>query len=296
MNLIDFILALSVTVIWGFNFAVIKLGMTAIDPYLLAAIRFTLCALPAVFFIPRPKVKIQYLAGYGIMLGVFLWGLSYAGIYLGLSAGLASLVLQCTVFFTIIFGVFFFNEKISRYQVIGTITAFCGLGSVFLITDGSTTLIGILLVILGALSWSIANIILKKSATTEMFAFIIWSSLFSPIPLLLISTYMTGSDKIITSLVNIDKKAIFSILFTVYPVTLLGYSIWNHLLKKYPLSTVAPLSLFVPVFGMVGSMIIFDEKLTKFKLIAMSLIIMGLLINIFGRKVWNLIFRSLVRF
>jgi O-acetylserine/cysteine efflux transporter len=296
MKAFDFILALSVTVIWGLNFAVIKLGMAAMDPYLLAAIRFALCAFPAIFFISKPKVKIQYLAGYGIMLGVFLWGLAYAGIYLGLSAGLASLVLQCTVFFTIIFGAIFFNEKISKYQIIGAIISFCGLGSIFLITDGSTTFLGILLVILGALSWSIANIFLKKSATTEMLAFMIWSSIFSPIPLLLISYFMTGSDKMISSIMNIDKKSIFSILFTVYPVTLLGYSIWNHLLRKYPLSTIAPLSLFVPIFGMLGSMIIFDEKLTQFKLIAMLLIIVGLLINIFGRMVWNWISRILFRF
>ena len=82
------------------NFSIIKVGLVSFDPYLLAAIRFVLCALPAIFCIPRPTVKWGFLVAYGVMFGVLQWGLVYAGIYFGLSAGLASLVLQLAVFFT----------------------------------------------------------------------------------------------------------------------------------------------------------------------------------------------------
>ncbi len=39
------LLALSITAIWGVNFSVIKLGFSSVDPFILAGIRFTLCAL-----------------------------------------------------------------------------------------------------------------------------------------------------------------------------------------------------------------------------------------------------------
>ena len=80
---------------------------------------------------------------------------------------------------------------------------------------------------------------------------------------------------------------LFSILFQVYPTTLLGYAVWNGLLNKYPVSTVAPLTLFVPVFGMLGSVLIFGESLPGYKWLAMACILMGLLINRFGSGWWR---------
>lgn len=55
-------LAVLVTAVWGFNFPITKLGLAAIDPLLLTAIRFTLAALPWVFFIRRPQVGLHWLA------------------------------------------------------------------------------------------------------------------------------------------------------------------------------------------------------------------------------------------
>lgn len=76
MKLRHLLLALSITAIWGLNFSVIKLGLTTVDPFILAGIRFTLCALPAIFFIPKPDVPWRYIAGYGLVFGVGLWALS----------------------------------------------------------------------------------------------------------------------------------------------------------------------------------------------------------------------------
>ena len=51
------LLAVLITAIWGINFSVIKLGLQEVDPFILAGIRFLLCALPALFFIAKPDVK-----------------------------------------------------------------------------------------------------------------------------------------------------------------------------------------------------------------------------------------------
>jgi O-acetylserine/cysteine efflux transporter len=58
-----------------------------------------------------------------------------------------------------------------------------------------------------------------------MFGFMVWSSLVAPIPLLLLSFGFSGPDRIAQSLASIDAMAVFSILFQVYPTTLLGYAI-----------------------------------------------------------------------
>ncbi|MSE17952.1 EamA family transporter, partial [Pantoea agglomerans] len=104
MKLTHLLLAVMITAIWGVNFSVIKLGLQAVDPFILAGIRFTLCALPALFFIKKPDVPWRYLISYGLVFGIGLWGLVNLGIKTGLSAGIASLLLQFSAFFTLLLG------------------------------------------------------------------------------------------------------------------------------------------------------------------------------------------------
>jgi O-acetylserine/cysteine efflux transporter len=277
-------LAVLITIIWGLNFSVIKIGLKSVDPFVLAGIRFSLCALPAVFFIKRPDAPWRYLVAYGLAFGVGLWGVVNLGIQTGLSAGIASLVLQFSAFFTILLGSMVFREAISKYQIAGLVVALFGLLSIISITDGTVTLPGVALVIFGAVSWSVANIIIKKSRTKEVLAFLVWSSIFSPIPLFTIAYLTHGTAGYASLSTQLDLVAVLSILFQAYPTTVFGYWIWNSLLKKYPVSTVAPLSLLVPVFGMLGSIAIFKETLTPAKVLAIILIVTGLVIGLYGKQ------------
>ena len=285
------LLALSITAIWGLNFSVIKLGLSSVDPLILAGIRFTLCALPAIFFIAKPDVQWRYIIGYGLVFGIGLWGLVNLGIKSGLSAGIASLVLQFSAFFTILLGSWVFKEAISRYQLAGMGIACCGLLSILSIVDGTVTTVGLLLVLLGAVAWSAANVIIKKARTTQVFAFLVWSSAFSPIPLFALDYAVNGSAGYSALVNQLDYRAVLSILFQVYPNTLFGYWVWNSLLKRYPVSTVAPLSLLVPVFGLLGSVMIFDESLSFNKILAVVLIVAGLGVGLYGQRVFRAVFK-----
>lgn len=278
------LLAISITAIWGLNFSVIKLGLSTVDPLILAGLRFTLCALPAILFIGKPDVQWRYIIGYGLVFGIGLWGVVNLGIKAGLSAGIASLVLQFSAFFTILLGAWVFKEKVSRSQLAGMAIALGGLLSILSIVDGTVTAAGLILVLLGALAWSAANIINKKARTTQVFAFLVWSSAFSPIPLFALEYAVNGSAGYSALLHQLDYRAVLSILFQVYPNTLFGYWVWNSLLKQYPVSTVAPLSLLVPVFGLLGSVMIFDEHLSLNKVIAVVLIVAGLGVGLYGQR------------
>ncbi len=290
MKLHHLLLAILVTALWGLNFSVIKLGLTSVDPFILAGLRFTLCALPAIFFIPKPDVAWRYIIGYGLIFGIGLWGVVNLGIKTGLSAGIASLVLQFSAFFTMLLGAWVFKETITRYQLAGIGVALCGLSSIIFIADGSVTAAGLVLVLLGAAAWSVTNIINKKAGTKQVFAFLVWSSAFSPIPLFLLDYLVNGTSGYSALVNQIDHRAVLSILFQVYPNTLFGYWVWNSLLKQYPVSTVAPLSLLVPIFGMLGSVVIFDESLSSMKIVAVGLIVSGLAVGLYGQRIRNALF------
>jgi len=284
MTIKDFIIAVSIMFIWGVNFSVIKLGLNSLDPFMLSALRFLLCAVPLVFFIPKPKVPFKFIISYGLFFGVGLWGLVSLGIYYGISAGVASLVLQMGAFFTVIFAYFTLDEKIDMSKKLGILLAFAGIGIILSVTDGSVTILGIVLILLAALFMAATNIIVKKAQTKQIFSFFVWSSLFSPIPLFILAFFTQGETVFLNFFDSLDNNAIFSILFQVYPTSLLGYWVWNSMLNKYPASSVAPLGLLVPIFGLMGSYLIFDEHIGIMKILACTLIIAGLAVNTFGSR------------
>ncbi|MDQ0914702.1 EamA family transporter [Paenibacillus sp. V4I5] len=136
----------------------------------LAGMRFLLCAVPLIIFIKKPTVSMKFIVSYGLVFGVGLWGLVSLGIYFGASAGVASLVLQMSAFLTVIMSYFVLRENMDAVKKIGFLLALAGLVCIIGVADGSVTYVGLSLVLVGAFSWSIANIIVKKSGVKEIFS------------------------------------------------------------------------------------------------------------------------------
>ncbi|PKI13982.1 EamA family transporter [Colwellia sp. 12G3] len=280
MNNKDLLLAIFVMIVWGLNFSVIKLGVSEIDPLLLTALRFTFAVIPTIFFVKRPQVKWRYLVAYGLTFAIGVWGMGSWSIQAGLSAGMASVLMQMNVVISLLVGYFLLKETVTSMRVVGSIIAISGLLLSVSVTDGSVTMLGLLLIILASLSWSITSLIVKKAGTKEVFAFSIWGMLFAPIPLFSLAYLQSDHQQLLSLNLLMNSSVIFSVLFQAYPVTLFGYWVWNRLLVKYPLSTVAPLSLLVPIFGLLGSAIFYQEQIGLVKAIACLLVIAGLMIGL----------------
>lgn len=280
MKVSHFLLALCVIFLWGMNFSFMKMGLSQMDPFILTALRFLFAAVPAVFFIKRPQVSFSIIALYGLVFGVGLWGMMTLAINAGVSAGMASLLLQSSAFISVIIGVIFFKEVVGVIKLIGLFIAISGLVLSMTITDGSITILGCIFVIIAASAMSASLLIVKWAQVKEMFSFIVWSCLFAPIPLLLLSWVTFGTQGFINFAGNVGPVGWFSILIQAYPVTLFGYWIWNRLVVIYPMSTMAPLTLLIPIFGFIGSMYFYNEAFEGQKAVACILIIIGISINV----------------
>ncbi|NNA87489.1 EamA family transporter [Pseudomonas fragi] len=273
-------LAVLVTAVWGLNFPVTKLGLAAIDPLLLTALRFTLAALPWVFFVKRPPIAIKWLAAYGLIFGVAMWAMINLGIEWGVPPGTAALLIQFSAFFTMGWGVLLFREQLSYAQMLGMGLAVLGLISIILASPGQGTTLGYALLLVSALSWSVGNVIIKQSKVREMFAFVVWASVFPPLPLLLLTWLAHGSAPFTALVTHFEWVALFSLLFQVYAATHFCYWGWNLLLREYPVSRVAPLSLLIPVFGIAGSMLILGHRVGASEGVSIALILSALVVGL----------------
>lgn len=285
----DFIFAIIIMAVWGVNFSVIKLGMETLDSFTLNALRFSLCAFPLVFFVKKPDLAWKYIAAYGLLFGVGVWGMVGLGIHFGASAGVASLIIQLSAFLVVLLGAFVFKEKLNIGQYIGLGLALIGLLLIASVADGSATLLGIGLVMFAALCLSTSIIMFKYLQIKQMIGLLVWSSLFSPIPLFALAFFVNGTDAFSNLAANLTPLTIFSLLFQAYPTTLLGRLIFNNMIVKYPMSQVIPISFLVPIFGLFGSYLIFDEQIGEIKIISCALIIIGLIVSTF----WSQIYKAL---
>lgn len=286
----DLIAGTLVTIMWGANFSVIEMGLKALDPFILTFLRFLCCVVPAIFFVPRPReVDIKYLALYGTLFGAGMWWVVNFAMYNGLSAGLSSVFLQFSAFFTIVLSRIFFNERINLVHLTGMVLSMIGLTGIFLLSHEPSTTIGIGLVLIAALSWAVCNMIVKSQKPSDMIAFIVWSSAFSVPAIFVMTVAVKGIAPFIAIKSNLTTPAVVSILFQAYITTILGYMVWNNLMKKYPSSEVAPLSLLVPISGMLCSYFFFGEVISGYRLLAITLVIFGIGVFMNAGKILSLL-------
>ena len=279
----DLARALGVTFLWGLNFSLIGYCLAYIDPYTLAGLRFLLCAFPLVFFLPRPDVPAGYILAYGLCFGLGTWGLVNLGVQLGSSPGVSSIVLQTSALFTTGFGILLFGERMTVGKLAGLVLSCLGLALILELEDGSAALPGVLLVLAGAFFWGVSNSLVKRAAPDSQLAFLVWSSLVAPLPLFLVAWMQFGPPDPAALPGGGELIVLLGLLLaSSYLATLYAYYVWNQLISRYDLSRVAPLSLSVPVFGLLCAHLVFGEALGASKLIAGALVIGGLIVNVRG--------------
>jgi len=278
------LLALAVVAVWGTNFVVIKVALQALPPLLLGVLRFALAFLPALVFIPRPAVPWRKLAAYGVLIGAGQFGLLYLALDGRMAPGLASLVIQTQVFFTIGLAMVADGERVRAPQVLALVLATAGIGIIAAHTGGDTTLVGLGLVLTGALAWACGNQVARTMGRVPMLPMVVWSSAFALPPLLLLSLWFEGPARMAQGLAAADAGVWAAVVWQAVGNTLFGYAAWGWLMSRHPAATIAPMALLVPVFGMGASALLLAEALPAWKLGAAALVLAGLALNLLSHR------------
>lgn len=280
-----FLLALAVVAVWGTNFVVIRIGLNHLPPLLFATLRFCMVLVPMVFIVKRPAVSWANLAAYGLLIGAGQFGLLFVAMKGHISPGLASLILQTQVFFTIGMAMWISKERIQGFQVAALLLAVAGIVVIAAHGGGAATPLGVMLGLLAALSWSGGNIVARQAGPVNMLGYVVWASLFSIPPLFAMSLWLEGWPAIVQGVTSASLGTWLAVAWQAVGNTMFGYAAWGWLLARHPAATVTPMALLVPVFGMSASALILGEGLPAWKLIAAALVLTGLAVNMLWPKV-----------
>jgi O-acetylserine/cysteine efflux transporter len=278
------LLGLAVVAVWGSNFVVIKQALTALPSLTLAVLRFALVFLPAALFVPRPAVRWRVLVLYGLFIGAGQFGLLYTAMDGHITPGLASLVVQSQVFFTVGLSMLTLGERPRPFQWLALALAGGGIAAIAAMAtwrgEAELAPLGVGMVLLAAASWAAGNHTGRAAGRVPMLAFVVWSSLFAVPPLLLLSLWLEGPLRIASGVLAADATVWAAVLWQALGNSLFGYAAWGWLLARHPAASVAPLALGVPVFGMACSALWWGEAMPAWKLSAAALVIAGLALNL----------------
>ena len=282
-------LAVLVAAVWGTNFVVIKAGLREFPPFLFALLRFFFSAIPFLFFLPRPRTPWRWIVLYGALLGAGQFGLLFYAMRADISPGLASLVVQAQVFFTMALSAWIFRERLTPATLTGSAIAIAGLAFIASRLDASATPAGICEVLVAAFCWACANVCGKKAALQAerkfgMLAFVAWASLFAVPPLVVLTLVFDGYEASVHALAGAGLSAWISVAWQVLGNTLFAFAAWSFLLSRYDVSKVAPYALLIPVFGMATSALVLGEALPAWKVAGGVVVLGGIAIILFGAR------------
>ncbi len=278
------LLALAVVAVWGTNFVVIKLALNTFTPLWLGAMRFALVLVPAVLLLKRPPVPWRWLAAYGFFIGAGQFGLLFMAMKGHITPGLASLVIQSQVFFTIGFSVLLRGERLLPLQWLALALAVSGLLVIALHADADVTPLGVAMVLAAAMAWAVGNTVSQRAGRVNMLAFVVWGSLFSCPPLAALAWWVEGPNALLNGVSQATSSAWLAVAWQAVGNTLFGYVAWGWLLARHAAGTITPMALLVPIFGLASSAWWLAEAMPAWKLWATTLVLAGLALNLLAPR------------
>lgn len=288
-------LAALVALIWGVNFIAIDLGLRDTPPLLLVALRFTFVAIPLVFLVQRPAVPWRVIAGIGLAMSAGQFGLLFTAMHLGLPAGIAAVVLQVQMIFTIAIAALVLRERPTALQLVGAALGVAGLGVVALgrlegagATDAAggtlAVVVPLLVCVAAGLSWAIGNVVSRSAAGASGFGIVVWSALVVPVPMLMLSLLLDGPAVVGEAFATIGWETVVSVAYTAGLASLVGYSAWNLLLGRYPAGTVAPITLLVPPIGLAAGALVLGQVPNTVEAAGCAVLVAGVAVGQLRRR------------
>jgi len=253
------IAAMMVTVLfWGLNHVSVKIGVSDCPPLLYSATRLAIVAVALLPFASLPRGAWKSIVWISVWFGTLSLGLGSFGL-VGIDAATSALVTNVGTPFSILAGRIAFGEKFGKWRWIGVGVSFIGVA--LLAGEPRNAAPEYFLAAVAAMAcWAVGNVRIKALSHLSAVTLNAWVSLFGAIQLSALSLLFESNQ--VETLTSSAPAFYGSLLFAALGSSVIGHTVWNWLLHRHPISTIAPFNLLVPVVGFIGALVVLDEPLT----------------------------------
>ncbi len=275
------LLALIVPITWGLGFTLAKIGLEQFPTLLIMSIRFGIAGLVLVWFTKPPWGHMREIFMVALIGSTIQYGLTYNGLK-GIDASTGAILVQLEGPILALMGVFLLKEKLGITRALGMGLAVIGV----IIIAGEPRLDGqldsVLLLIVGSAVWAIAQIMVSRLKGISGITILAWVAIMATPQMFIASLLIEdGQWLAITTASYIDWSII---LYLALIMTVLGYSVWYHLLSSVDVSKVSPFLMLLPITSIIAGIILLDEKFTSSMAIGGLMIMAGVASTLIN---WN---------
>ena len=259
MNTKQIFLALIVPITWGFGYALTKIGMDQFTPLLLMSLRFGIAGLILVWFTKPPWGFMRELFIIAFIGSTIQYGFTYYGLK-GIDVSTASILVQLEGPILALLSTLILKERLGWPRAIGMGLAFTGVVVIVGEPRLSDSLDSVALVITGAVFWAIAQIMISRLKSLSGITILAWVAIIATPQMLLISLIIEeGQWEAIKTANFVDWSIVFYLSFI---MTVIGYSIWYHLLRICDVSKISPFLMLLPVTSIIAGIVLLNEQFT----------------------------------
>jgi len=277
----DMALLALVILAWGTNFSAMKIALAEVPPFLFVGLRFAIL-LPLLALFPRPAGWPAIIA-VGALINMGQFAFLFGALATDASAGLASLIIQSQVPMTILLAWAVYGERVTLVQGLGIALAALGLAGFGLASGGNITVLGLGLILCGALSWACGNLVLRRLPGVKMLPLFVWASLVPPLPMLALSLAVEPGTPWAT-ITGLSAAGWGAVIYVAIASTVVGYSIWGTLLSRHRAALVTPFALMIPMVGMGSAALVLGERITLPEALAGLVVLSGLGLAVLGPR------------
>ena len=270
------LLALLITVIWGFNFVAAKTALDHFPTFEMLLLRFILLAIILFPFLRVPRNKIRPLMAVGFMVGVLHFSLNFSGLGMSGDVSSAAIATQLFIPFGVILAIVFLREKIGMWRTIAIAVAFTGTVVISFDPVVVNHLDALLVVIVSAVPMAITTIMLRRLSGVGPMQVQAWTAIIG-IPMYLLLTILFESGQI-EAIRTATVVPIAGIVYAAIAGSIIGHGGLYFLLQRYPVTWVNPLFLLAPVFAIFFGVTVYGDEPTLQILIGGFMTIAGIAI------------------
>jgi O-acetylserine/cysteine efflux transporter len=283
MRIRDIMLALTTMLLWGLNFGVAKLALAEFPPILLTALRFTLVALILLPFAPRPK-QMRPLIELAATLGLLHFPMVFSGLSL-LDASTSAIVLQLQVPLGVVMAAILLGEKLSWRHGLGMAISFAGVALIAGAPRLEANRVGLIFLLTAATAWGFSTVQLKKLGPIDPFTLNGWLGLFVAIELWMLSLAVEGSP--LPYIAAASWQGWSALAYTAVISTIVAFGIWSRLVARYSVGQTLPFMLTVPLFAIIGGIVLNGDRMTVDIIAGGLLTIAGVSLIVLRRPRWR---------
>lgn len=245
--------------IWGFNIVAIKLSVDRFPPVFLSFLRFLIVGLAVLPWLRVRRGEMKWLLTAAVCSGGLQFALMFTGVALSGNMSSVAIAGQLGVPFATLMSVAFLGERIRWRRWLGITLSFAGIVVLGLSPDVFASARGLLLVVAASFIGAVGLVAIKRVhdlEPIELQAWLAWASLPLLLPLSLL--FERGQ---LESLARAGAIGWSALLYSAVLASLFAHTAYFALVRRYPVSSVAPVTVLAPVFSVLFSVSLLGDRL-----------------------------------